>query len=104
MVITSASFYYAQKEEFIAQSMRFGDAIAGNLSRNSSVALLENDEASLNILLEEVSKMQDIHYVMILNKAGIIKAHSDIQKVDKPYLPIVNAELISRNERSELIH
>ncbi len=102
MIIASVFFYYSQKEEFIAQSMRFGGAIAGNLSHNSSVALLENDEASLNILLEEVSKMQDITYVMILDKAGIIRAHSDVQKIDKPYRPIVNPETISKTEKNEI--
>jgi adenylate cyclase len=102
MIIASAFFYYNQRDEFIAQSMRFGDAIAINLSRNAAVALLENDEASLNILLQEVSKMQDIHHAIILNKEGIIKAHSDIQKIDKPYSPIVNAELITKNEKNEL--
>lgn len=103
MVLASVFFYYSQKEEFIAQSMRFGSAIAGNLSHNSSVALLENDEASLNILLEEVSKMQDINYAMVLDKTGVIKAHSDVQKIDKPYAPIAASEPITKNETTEIV-
>jgi len=103
MTVASSFFYSSQKEEFIVQTMRFGTTMVSNLSHNSSVPLLENDEASLHILLEEVSKMQDIKYAMVLNKGGIIKAHSDIQKIDQQYTPIDNPVQITKNDNSEIL-
>ena len=103
MTVASYFFYSSQKEEFIVQTMRFGTAIAGNLSHNASVPLLENDEASLNILLEEVSKLQDVHYALAINKAGLVIAHSDIQKIDRIYAPIANPTQITRNDSTEII-
>ncbi len=103
MSCASIFFYRSQKEEFVNQMTRFGSAISANLSHNSSVPLLENDEASLHILLEEVSKVQDIDYVMVLDKQGKIKAHSDISKIDLQYQQIPNPVLISRSDTLEIV-
>lgn len=103
MTCASIFFYRSQKEEVVDQMTRFGTSLSANLSHNSSVPLLENDEASLHILLEEVSKVQDIDYAMVLDKQGKVKAHSDITKIDLPYQPIANSTLISRNNDLEIV-
>jgi adenylate cyclase len=104
-IMSSASyfFYSSQKDEFLTQTFRFGTALVSNLSHNSSVALLENDEASLHILIEELSKMQDINYVMVLDKSGKIKAHSDITKIDSNYVPIQGATKLSMKDTLEIV-
>jgi adenylate cyclase len=103
MSTASLYFYKSQKEEFITQTTRFGISLAKNLSHNCSVPLLENDDASLNILIEEISKTKDIDYVIVLDKKGIVKAHSDISKIDRPYTPIPNFTTIMKDDLMEIV-
>ncbi|MEI6208848.1 MAG: adenylate/guanylate cyclase domain-containing protein [Desulfuromonadales bacterium] len=103
MCTASLYFYKSQKEEFINQSTRFGMSLAKNLSYNCSVPLLENDDASLNILIEEISKIHDIDYVMVLDKKGIVKAHSDMSKIDRPYVPIPRFTILMKNDLMEIV-
>lgn len=103
MSIASVLFYSSQKEEFMTQTVRLGAALVGNLSHNSSVALLENDDASLHIMLEEISRMQNITYVMVLDKSGVVKAHSDIRKIDSAYAPIPNFTPMTKSGSLEVV-
>lgn len=103
MSCASIFFFRSQKEEVVNQMTRFGTALSANLSHNSSVPLLENDEASLHILLEEVSKVPDIDYVMVVDKKGTVKAHSDISKIDHPYQQLTNIIPISRTDTLEIV-
>jgi len=105
LIMSAASlyFYKSQKEEFISQTTRFGISLAKNLSHNCSVPLLENDDASLNILIEEISKSKDIDYVIVLDKTGVVKAHSDISKIDRPYTPIPNFTTIMKDDLMEIV-
>lgn len=96
MTVSSYFHFSSQRDTFTKQMTRLGYTIVSNLSHNSSVPILENDEASLNILLEDVSKIEDIAYVIILDKKGTIMAHSDVNKADKPYEPLSNAKLIEK--------
>lgn len=104
-IMSAASLYFhtSQKEEFLSQTTRFGISLAKNLSHNCSVPLLENDDASLHILIEEISKMKDIDYVIVLDKKGIVKAHSDISKIDRPYVPIPNFTTLEKNDLMEIV-
>jgi len=103
MSCASYFFYSSQKNEFLTQTIRFGTALVSNLSHNSSVALLENDEAALHILIEEMSNMQDVNYVMVLDKSGKIKAHSDITKIDSNYVPIPGVTKLSTRDTLEIV-
>lgn len=102
MCAASMYFYKSQKEEFISQTTRFGTSIVNNLSHNCSVPMLENDDASLNILIEEISKMQDMDYVAVLDKNGTVMAHSDIAKLGQPYKPAPSLATISKNDQMEI--
>ncbi len=104
-IMSAASLYFhkSQKDEFISQTTRFGISLAKNLSHNCSVPLLENDEASLHILIEEISKTKDIDYVMVLDKKGVVKAHSDISKIDRPYVPIPVFKTLVKDDLIEIV-
>jgi len=88
MFLSSYLILSRQREQFTKQMIIFGTTIVGNLSNNSSISLLEDDEASLNILIEQVSKNKEIVYAMVIDKKGVIKVHTDISKVDKKYEPL----------------
>jgi len=98
MSFLSIFYFQSQRDEFITQTMRLGKALVSNLSYNSSVPLLEDDEATLHILLEEISKVEDITYAMI-GRSGIIKAHTDINKIGQPYQSLQNAPVLRKDEK-----
>src|SRR4030067_845253 len=72
------------------------------LSIISSISLLEDDEASLNILIEQVSKNKEIVYAMVIDKKGVIKVHTDISKVDKKYEPLKDTIEVKKDESIEI--
>lgn len=92
MAVSSYFHFNNQRAEFTKQMEAFGAAAVSSLARNSSVAFLEKDDASLNILMADISKLKDIVYAMVLDKNGIIKAHIDMQKIDQQYTPIKSSE------------
>ena len=100
IIMSFLSFFYfqSQRDEFITQTVRLGKAIVSNLSYNSSVPLLEDDEATLHILLEEISKVEDINYAMI-GRSGLIKAHTDINRIGQPYESLRNAALLQKDDK-----
>jgi adenylate cyclase len=104
IIMAFLSFFYfrSQRDEFISQTVRLGKAIVVNLAYNSSVPLLEDDEANLHILLEEVSKIEDIEYAMILGKTELIRAHTDINKVNQPYDYIYGATILQSDDQLEI--
>ena len=104
IIMAFLSFFYfrSQRDEFISQTVRLGKAIVVNLAYNSSVPLLEDDEANLHILLEEVSKIEDIEYAMILGKTELIRAHTDINKVNQPYDYIYGSTVLPSDDQLEI--
>jgi adenylate cyclase len=98
IIMSFLSFFYfhSQRDEFITQTVRMGKALVSNLSYNSSVPLLEDDEATLHILLEEISKVENINYAMI-GRSGLIKAHTDINRIGQPYESLRNSVLLQKD-------
>lgn len=102
MAFLSYFYFRSQRDEFITQTVRVGKAVVISLAHNSSVALLEDDDATLHILLEEVSKIEDIDYAMILGKTELIKAHTDINKVNQPYDYLYEGTVIQKVDKLEI--
>ncbi len=104
IIMSFLSFFYVRSQvaDFIIQTTRVGKAIVVNLAYNSSVPLLEDDEATLHILLAEVAKIEDIDYAMILDKAGVIKAHTDVNKINTPYEPLKNTMVMQKVDNLEI--
>lgn len=102
MALVSFFYFRSQRDEFLAQTVRFGKAIVVNLAYNSSVPLLEGDDATLHILLQEISEIEDIEYAIILDKAELIRAHTDINKVNQPYDFLYDAAIIEKDDSLEI--
>ena len=103
MFFSSYLVFKEQRSQFTKQMVSFGTTILNNLSNNCSIPLLENDEASLNILIEEISKNKDIVYAMVIDKKGVIKVHTDINKVDKEYEPLKDTMELKKDRDLEIL-
>ena len=88
-LVTSSITYIIlekQKEQFIQELMNQGENMAGIAANNSADKLLGDDELDLFGLVNDISGNEHVVYVLITDKTNIIKAHSNIEEVNKTYI------------------
>jgi len=76
-----------QKEQFIQELMNLGENMAGIAANNSADKLLGEEELDLFRLVNDISENEHVVYAFITDDKNIIKAHSNIEKVNKTYIP-----------------
>lgn len=74
------------REELTAR----GRTLIQHLSVNASTPLLERDELALHMLVEETARNKDVSYVAVLDRKGVVLAHSDLRLIGKA-LPAFDA-------------
>jgi uncharacterized membrane protein affecting hemolysin expression len=60
-----------------------GQTLIQHLAVNASALLLERDELALNVLVEETAHSKDVAYVAVIDRKGIVLAHSDLRLIGK---------------------
>ncbi|MBW2004508.1 MAG: HAMP domain-containing protein [Deltaproteobacteria bacterium] len=92
MVISTISFSMLnrQKEQFIGQLINLGEAMAHIAASNAPDKLLGEEELSLFQLLNDIAKNEQVIYTLVTDDKNVIKAHSNIEEVNKPYSPPEN--------------
>ena len=79
-----------QKEQFTQELMNLGENMAGIAANNSADKLLGEEELDLFRLVNDISENEHVLYAFITDKKNIIKAHSNIEEVNKTYIPPKN--------------
>lgn len=94
--IIAMSFFYLrrQQEQLYQQTVKIGMVSLNYFSNSSRIALLENDILSLNTLIREASTVDGILYAIITDKNQIIKAHTDLNKLDDTFIEFENVEKV----------
>ena len=89
LVISSITYLILekQKEQFIQELMNLGENMAGIAANNSADKLLGEEELDLFRLVNDISGNEHVVYAFITDKKNIIKAHSNIEEVNKTYIP-----------------
>ncbi|MBW1767742.1 MAG: HAMP domain-containing protein [Deltaproteobacteria bacterium] len=89
LVISSITYLILerQKEQFTQELMNLGENMAGIAANNSADKLLGEEELDLFRLVNDISGNEHVVYVFITDKKNIIKAHSNIEEVNKTYIP-----------------
>lgn len=64
-----------------AEMTKRGLTIANNLAAGSKNALLADDDLTLNAIVQDALKDQDIDYIIVTDNQGVIQAHKDIKLV-----------------------
>jgi len=88
-----------QKEQFIQGLMNLGENMAGIAANNSADKLLGDEELDLFRLVNDISENEHVVYAFITDKKHIIKAHSNIEEVNKTYTPPKNL-VVLRNGKN----
>ncbi len=87
-----------QKEQFTQELMNLGENMAGIAANNSADKLLGEEELDLFRLVNDISENEHVLYAFITDNKDIIKAHSNIEEVNKTYTPPKNLAFF-KNEK-----
>jgi len=95
--IISFSMLEKQKKQFIAQLIVLGESMLHVVSENAPDKLLGEEDLALFKLVKDISQNEQVVYALITDKKGNIKAHSNIEKVDKAYSPPANMSILKKS-------
>lgn len=68
-----------------------GRALIQHLAVNAATPALERDELALNVLVEEAARNKDVAYAAVVDRKGVVLAHSNLSLIGK-ILPASGAE------------
>jgi adenylate cyclase len=87
LVISTTSFSMLKKEkkQFTRQLVDLGESMARITAGNASDKLLGEEDLALFQLVNDMAENDQVIYALITNEKNIIRAHSNIEKVNKAY-------------------
>jgi len=91
-----------QKEQFTLELMNLGENMARIVANNSADKLLGEEELDLFRLVNDISKNEHVLYAFITDKKNIIKAHSNIEKVNKAYFPPQGLAFLKNEKKAKI--
>jgi serine/threonine protein kinase/HAMP domain-containing protein len=87
-----------QSEAMTRQAVDSGSSFAKFISNQTAMPILEEDWISLETFIGDAASRDTFSYLIVTDRAGLIKGASDNSLVGKMYEPYANAELISKTE------
>ncbi len=72
------------REELTAR----GEALVQQLAENASTPMLEQDELTLNLLVEEAKNNKDVAYAAVVDTRQVVVAHNDLRQIGKAFSPL----------------
>jgi len=100
MVISMAIFGYVvmerQKDKLFEQTLKQGMISLNYFSNNAKIPLLNDDILELNRLINDAASVEGQFYAFIVDNDGLIKAHTDHEKIDKQLQPFSGDDEIFR--------
>jgi len=87
LVIITTSFLILerQKRQFIGQLVNLGESLVRIVGNNARDKLLGEEDLALFQLVNDVAQNEQVIYALIVDHRNIIRAHSKIEEVNKPY-------------------
>lgn len=92
-----------QRDRLYAQTMRTGAVSLNYFANDAALPLLEDDTLRLNSLIKDSATVEGLVYASIVDRAGVIRAHTDTSRIGSaaPPLPVVEKSLIEGTTTSE---
>ena len=85
MALTSAIVTNRQFSAMVNQVVDSGAALARFIAAQNAQAVLEDDWDSVELRLGEIMKTGDFQSIAVIDRAGVVRASSEHDKVGKPY-------------------
>jgi adenylate cyclase len=70
-----------QRDRLYAQTMRTGAVSLNYFANDAALPLLEDDTLRLNSLIKDSASVEGLSYASIVDRAGVIKAHTDTSRI-----------------------
>ena len=87
-----------QEERLYRQTINIGKVSLNYFTSNASIPLLENNTLRLNTLIKDAADVEGLLYAIILDHNGIVKAHTNISKIDTTFEKFNNVQDVKRKE------
>ena len=88
VVLLSGFLLYQAERSLVAEMTKRGLTIAQNLANAAKNSLLTNDQLTLNLLVKDTMKDEDVAYVVVADHDGKVLAHTDVsligRKLERP--------------------
>ena len=81
-----------QRARLYAQTMRTGTVSLNYFANDAAVPLLEDDTLRLNGLIKESASVEGLVYASIVDRAGVVRAHTDTSRIGSAAAPPRGAE------------
>jgi len=100
LVISGISFSMLneQKRQFTGQLISLGESMLRIVVSNAPDKLLGEEELALFQLVKDIAENEQVVYAIITDKSNTIKAHSNIDEVNKVFTAPINATLLQETE------
>jgi adenylate cyclase len=72
-----------QARLFLEELTARGQALVQHLAENADTPLLEQDDLTLNVLVEKAKNNKDVAYAAVVDPRGVIVAHNDLTQIGK---------------------
>ncbi len=84
LALVSAFLLHLKQTKLTAEMTKRGLTIARDLAASAKNPIVTHDELSLNLLVKDALKDEDVVYLVITDQDGKVLAHSDLSLVGKP--------------------
>lgn len=84
VILVSVFLLRQEQRSLTAEMTKRGLTIARDLAASAKNPLVTNDELTLNLLVKDAMKDEDVAYVTITDQDGKILAHRDVALIGKP--------------------
>ena len=91
-----------QKDQFAEELMNLGANMTRIVANNSADKLLGQEELELFRLVKDISENKHVQYALITDNNNLIKAHTNIDRVNEPYTPPPDLLFFKSKEKSEI--
>lgn len=81
-----------QRAKLFDNTVKLGMVSLSYFSGNAKIPLLNDDILELNTLINNAASVEGQFYAFIVDKSGVIKAHTDHAKLDRKFTPFRNVE------------
>jgi len=85
IIILSYIVLTRQKENLYQHTVKMGKTSLNYFVNNARHPLVRENILELNTLINEAASVEGILYALIVDRNGVIKAHTDIAMIGKPY-------------------
>jgi len=79
-----------QRDNLYDHILKLGTVSLNHVADNAKVPMLTEDTLALNTLINNVASIDGHFYAFITDSSKVIRAHTDHEKIDKPFQPFEN--------------